>query len=247
MASTRKYEITTITKQHYGHTLFRIRALRSFNDVKEGSIGGWIEKESNLSHDGNCWIYDDAKAFNSAKVYGNAKLYNEASIYDSAHVCDNVRVFNKVRIHINARVYGNAVLRDNAIISDSANVYDNTWICGSACVYGNAKVYDNAILDNTCVVSGNAVIFGEADIKGNATITGDAKVCSIRDYLVFKNWWSSGRYFTWTRSNNMWKVGCFLGTGEELIRRAYADNSRSGREYARIVKYVESIKSEIDK
>ena len=46
MASTRKYEITTITKQHYGHTLFRIRALRSFNDVKEGSIGGWIEKES---------------------------------------------------------------------------------------------------------------------------------------------------------------------------------------------------------
>ena len=38
-----------------------------------------------------------------------------------------------------------------------------------------------------------------------------------------------------------------LEVGEELIRRAYADNSRSGREYARIVKYVESIKSEIDK
>lgn len=39
----------------------------------------------------------------------------------------------------------------------------------------------------------------------------------------------------------MWKVGCFLGTGEELIRRAYADSSTSGREYARIVKYVESL------
>ena len=72
MASTRKYEITTITKQHYGHTLFRIRALRSFNDVKEGSTGGWIEKESNLDQDGSCWIYDDAKVYDDARITGSA-------------------------------------------------------------------------------------------------------------------------------------------------------------------------------
>ena len=241
----KKYEFSEETLEVGDHILHRIKAIRSFSDVKEGDLGGWIEKESNLSHDGNCWIYNNAKAFNNAKVYGDAVLYNEASIYDSAHVCDNVRVFNKVRISNSARGYGNAVLSGNAIISDSANVCGNAWICGSACVYGCAKIYDRAILNNACVVCGNAEIFGEADVKGNVTIVGDAKVCSIRDYLVFKNWWSSGRYFTWTRSNNMWKVSCFLGTGEELIRRAYADNSRSGREYARIVKYVESIKSEI--
>ena len=34
-------------------TVYRIKALRDFGDVKTGQLGGWIEKESNLSHDGN--------------------------------------------------------------------------------------------------------------------------------------------------------------------------------------------------
>lgn len=67
----------------------------------------------------------------------------------------------------------------------------------------------------------------------------------MSDYIVFKNWWSSGRYFTWIRSNDMWSVGCFYGTGEELITKAYNDSAEKGREYERIVKYVELIKSEI--
>ena len=39
----------------------------------------------------------------------------------------------------------------------------------------------------------------------------------------------------------MWKVGCFYGTGEELIVKAYKDSEESGREYECIVKYVERI------
>ena len=93
----------------------------------------------------------------------------------------------------------------------------------------NAWVYDDAM------VSGDALVYG------NAEVSGDAKVEPYKDYIVFKNWWSSGRYFTWTRSNNMWKVGCFYGTGEELIKKAYADSHESGREYERVVRYVESI------
>jgi len=49
----KKYKSTGETIQHDGVTLHRIQALRSFGDVKEGDIGGWIEKESNLWHDGN--------------------------------------------------------------------------------------------------------------------------------------------------------------------------------------------------
>ena len=90
-------------------------------------------------------------------------------------------------------------------------------------------------------VSGNAQVFGDAWIFGNAQVFGDAWITKTSDYIVFKNFWSSGRYFTWTRFNNMWSVGCFYGTGEELIKKAYADSERSGREYERVVKYVESI------
>ena len=82
---------------------------------------------------------------------------------------------------------------------------------------------------------------GNAWVYGSACVYGEARVCGKADYIVFKNWWSSARYFTWTRSNNMWKVGCFFGTGKELIKKAYADSEKSGREYERIVKYVESI------
>lgn len=82
-------------------------------------------------------------------------------------------------------------------------------------------------------------------VLGNAEVYGNAIVEKKSDYIVFKNWWSSGRYFTWTRSNDMWAVGCFYGTGEELITKTYKDSAEKGREYERIVKYVESIKSEI--
>ena len=112
------------------------------------------------------------------------------------------------------------------------------WVYGNANVYNNAKVYDYA------VVSGDARVFGKARVSGDAVVCDNARVVNNADYIVFKNWWSSGRYFTWTRSNNMWRVGCFYGTGEELIAKAYKDSNLSGREYERVVKYVESILKE---
>lgn len=55
--------------------------------------------------------------------------------------------------------------------------------------------------------------------EDNLSHSGDAWVYGNADYVVFKNHWSSGRYFTYTRSNKMWKVGCFYGTGQELIKK----------------------------
>jgi hypothetical protein len=74
-------------------------------------------------------------------------------------------------------------------------------------------------------------------------VSGDAKVYGNSDYMTFKNSWSSGRWFTYTRSNKMWAVGCFYGTGEELIRKAYADSEVSGKCYEAIVRAVEAIEA----
>ena len=121
------------------------------------------------------------------------------------------------------------------------------WIHGEAKVFGNAKVYENALVFGRAEVYdwakvyGKAQVFGDAKVYGNAFVKGDAIIKTDRDYIVFKNWWSSNRYFTWTRSNNMWNVGCFYGTGKELIKKAYADSEDSGKEYERVVRYVESI------
>ena len=140
----------------------------------------------------------------------------------------------------NLSQYGDAWVYDNAIVSDNAIVNGNAKVCGNARIFGNAWVGGHA------TVFGNATVEDNAEVYGNATISGDAKVRGKADYIVFKNWWSSGRYFTWTRSNNKWKVGCFYGSGEELIAKAYEDNEKSGREYERIVNYVEYILKEED-
>ena len=108
-------------------------------------------------------------------------------------------------------------------------------------VYDDAEVCDNAISSGNAEVYHDAAVYGNARVFGNTEICGKAEIANDLDYIVFKNWWSSGRYFTWTRSNNMWKVGCFYGTGEQLIEKAYKDSEKSGREYKRVVKYIESM------
>ena len=153
----KKYELMEETKiLPFGTVLHRIRAVRDFmlvygTNVKAGDLGGWIEKEVNLSHNGSAWV------------------------------------------------------------------------SGEALVYGEASVS------------------GEARVDGKAQIFGDALVESLRDYFVYKNAWSSGRWFTYTRSNRMWKVGCFRGTGDELIAKAYKDSELSGKCYEAIVRVQEEI------
>ena len=157
--SNKILEFTGETKIHLGTTLKRIRASVGFElkcgvVIGKGELGGWIEKESNLS--GNAWVSGDAK------VYGNAK------------------------------------------------------------VSGNARV------------------------SGNAWVYGDALVKSSEDYCVYKNTWSSFRWFTYTRSNKMWSVGCFHGTSDELITKAYKDSKKSGKCYEAIVKAQEAIEKEME-
>ena len=112
---------------------------------------------------------------------------------------------------------------------------DNAWIYGEAMAFDNAKVFGNAN------VSGDAWVSGNANVSGNAKVSGDAEITNDCDYMVFKNNWSSGRYFTWTKSNNMWKVGCFYGTGEELIKKAYSESELKGKCYEKVVNFVKEL------
>ena len=151
----KKFELDLSSKiTMFGIELFRIKALISFDNVKKGELGGYVEKEENLSHSGNAWVYGDARVSGDARVYGNAR------------------------------------------------------------------------------------------VSGDAWVSGDARVSKLNDYIVFKNNWSSGRYFTYTRSNKMWKVGCFYGTGEELIKKAYQDSKDSGKHYEAYVNLVKTLEQE---
>ena len=167
----RKYRLLdSDTKVFFGRTLFRIQALNSFGDVQEGDLGGYIEKEKNLSHDGNAWVYNNAQVFDEARVYGNAKIFGNVKIFGNAKVYDNAGVRGNVQIYGDARVYG------DAHISEDARIYDN------ATISGNAYVCDNAY------VGGNSWVFSDADIlyiKGMGSTYPCITVCMTRDRKLF--------------------------------------------------------------
>ena len=68
----KKYEFTGETKEirllFRTATLHRIRATVAFGIVEVGDLGGWIEKEENLSHEGKAWVWGNAKVFSASHV-----------------------------------------------------------------------------------------------------------------------------------------------------------------------------------
>lgn len=119
----KKYEFTGVTKETWAGTLHQIRAIRDFGNVKAGDIGGWIKKEENLSHDGNCWAYGDAEVYGNARVYGNASVYGNARVFGNASVCGNARVFGNAEVCGNARVFGDARVTTTVKTFGNAFIY----------------------------------------------------------------------------------------------------------------------------
>lgn len=115
----KKYEFTGETISVSGVTLKRIRATKDFGDVKKEELGGFIEKEDNLSHDGDAWVSGNAKVSWNARVCGNAQVSG------------------------NAQISGNAQVYGNAQISGDAEVYGNALIYGNSRIYGNARIFNN--------------------------------------------------------------------------------------------------------
>ena len=80
----KKFELTSEFVTFLGKKLFRIKALISFGNVEEGELGGYVEKEENLSNDGNAWVAGDARVYGNAEVFGNAWVYGDAD-YATVH------------------------------------------------------------------------------------------------------------------------------------------------------------------
>ena len=121
----KKYKFTGETIVE-GVQLHRICAIRDFADVKTGDVGGWIEKENNLSHDDNAWVSGDAK------VSGNAEVFGDAEVSGNAWVSGYARVSGYAWVFGDARVSGNAKVSGNALVSGNARVSGYAWVSGDA-------------------------------------------------------------------------------------------------------------------
>ena len=252
----KKYELTEETIVHNGKTLYRIKALKDFGYVKKGDFGGFVQGEHNLSHDGNCWIYDNAIVCNNARASGNAIVSGNVEICDNAIVCnnaivrDNAIVCNRVLVCNNAVVRGNAIVRDNARVSDNDIVGDNTEVYDDAIVRDNAEIRDDAVVggnvevrDNAKVCN-NAIVFGRAVVCNNAKIRENAYIENNNDFLCIGQIGSRNDYTTFyldQDKNIHVSCGCFNGTidkFEKAVEKTHGDN-KYGKQYKIAIETVE--------
>ena len=136
-------------------------------------------------------------------------------------------------------IYGDAWVSGKAEVFGNARVYDKAQVADNSRVIGNACVYDNAFVSGSTVVGGDAKVYGNSIIQGRINIRENDKINDGNSYLIFNNTWSSGRQFVYVLSNQRWHVGCFDGTGDELIKKAYQDSELSGKMCEMYVNFAE--------
>ena len=200
----KKFELTSeFVTNISGTKLFRIKALVEFGDVEAGELGGYIEKEENLDHDGDAWVCGDTWVCGDALVCDDARVRGNAQVYGNAQVCGNARVYGDALVYGDARVYGNAL------------------VCGNAWVHGNAWV------------CGDALVCGDAWVRGDARVCGDARVYGDADYAYAHGFGSVNRTTTFFRlkNGNVGVVcGCFHGTLQEFrdkIRETHGETKKA--------------------
>lgn len=198
--------------------LYRVKALIDFGDVRKGEIGGYVENPHNLSHEGDCWIYNNAKVYDNAEIMDDAKAYNNAYIYN------------------NAKIHGNAKICNNAEIFEYAEVWDNAVIQEDALICGKSVIEENALIHGVGVICGNACIGGNAEIKNGMHI-GDINE-KFKDILYIQ---CEQRLITVYKDiNNIIKcnIGCQKRmTLEGLLKRIEENGGMNERrkEYVRIM------------
>lgn len=117
----KKFVLTKETATVNGAVTYRIKALKNFGNVHSGDLGGFVEKEDNLSQHGNCWVYDNAKVFGESKIKDNAIVKNDALVKDSclrhsSEVCDTAHVLG-MNLYADTLVGGNTNLKGGCVYS----------------------------------------------------------------------------------------------------------------------------------
>jgi hypothetical protein len=196
----KKYRLSDETRLYHSHdgetkstvTLRQIIALRDFHDVTAGSQGGWLDDESALSHDGNCWIYDEnSVVYAGAQIQGNARITQACVISHSAQIGDNcwidaanishgARLSDAVTVQCSevrgeCHLYGNArVLHNSTIVAaigltpdreQILQIFDNATVSQSRVVH-QAQIYGDAMV-NFAFIEHRAEVFDNALIEGN--------------------------------------------------------------------------------
>ena len=175
-----KYEIIHDDSIEIGDNnrkVYRVKALKNFTTfaldedgkvyakhIEAGDLGGYIEKEENLSQFDKAWVDVDAVVFSAAVVYGDAyvgpysmiggraRIYGSAKTYDAA-IGGTVQAFGHAKIFRHPKISGKIILRDHAVVRASdLTSEDDVYIYRNAMVYHYyGKVEENIYDHRLCI------------------------------------------------------------------------------------------------
>ncbi|EMJ9355957.1 hypothetical protein V8F77_003254 [Escherichia coli] len=113
--------------------LRQIIAMSDFNDVIAETAGGWIDRETVLAQEGNCWIYDqNAIAFGGTVISGNTRITGTSVLWGEVYATDNVWI-------------DNSEISQGAYISDSVTIRDSL-VCGQCRIFGHALIDQHSMI-----------------------------------------------------------------------------------------------------
>jgi len=246
-----KYELIDIDKNsnEYAHGLrYRVKALRDFSDIKAGDVGGFVTSEHNLSQNGDCWVYDDAKMFDNSEIHNDAKMHNNSEMHNNSKMLNNSEMFDSSKMHNNSKMYdsskmydnskmrvnsemlGNSEMHDNSEMVDNSEMFDNSEMRGNSKMRGDAKMHDNSRMYGDAKMIGDAKMLDNSTLNTTlyGTIFGDIKLKKQRDVKTLTNMGSSNGLLTIVRHNGVFYLnrGCFMGTLEEFKTKAKKEENR---------------------
>lgn len=95
-----------------GEQMYRIRALKNFDNVKKGDYGGLISGRHNLTQNGNAWIYEGSLVYDNVCVDGNAKVKGFIILHDNVQLWGNAKLEGSFMVNGYTSIGGNAVIND---------------------------------------------------------------------------------------------------------------------------------------
>lgn len=164
-----KFKLWGGGKTHGDKKVFRVQALKDFNDVKKGDRGGYVESEDNLSFEpgDNSWVYDESIVHGDGKVEKDSVVYKNTEVEDS-RITNASNVSHNSNIK-NSRISGSTVQNAEtfyANIKDSELSHEvkvknsrveNSQVENGSEVY-NSKMKDSTLVNDAKISKGTSII-----------------------------------------------------------------------------------------
>ena len=189
--SEQKYKLIRVDERHHngdsGLDLprYRVLAVRTIilpdgKVIHPGEFGGFVDGEGCLSHNGNCWVGDQARAYgrstvrDDALVLGRSVLGNPDSTLEGAHVSGRAVVTGFATV-------ADSSIEDDARVDDCAEVRGGSTVGERARITGSARMHFSTAYDNAHI--GGKAELSDSSVWGRAFVLGNARVdnCNVKD------------------------------------------------------------------